>query len=174
MEKKRLPPGTEVVVDTTVLSHFARSGHLDLLRRLFPNGLWTTSDVIGELTEGARKYPELKEVLDATSSWLRVIDDLTESEHELSEELRRNYRHIRKGADAPILAVAKERKFHVFTDDNRKGKGMKFVARQEEIPLLTTQDLLREAVSMGLITPEDECRIRADMKKKARYEVKDP
>jgi hypothetical protein len=67
----------EAIADNSTLSNFARSGHLGLLQKIFLQGVWTTAEVVAELERGAGKYPELLELLNAQSSWLKVVEELS-------------------------------------------------------------------------------------------------
>lgn len=67
----------ELVFHASPLSHFARAGHLDTLKKLTSHARRiTTKAVIGEIARGAERYSELEAVLSA--DWLEVVpvDDL--------------------------------------------------------------------------------------------------
>lgn len=159
----------ETIADTSLLSNFARSGHLDLLKRLFPNGVWVTEGVREEIAKGVAKYPELQELLEAEDLWLKVVKELEPSEERERQRLQKQYAGIRKGADAAVLAVAKVRNWVVLTDDDREGKGMVSIARQEGIKVLRSQELLELAVRRGLISRQKAKQIKRDIASKARY-----
>lgn len=161
---------SEVIADNSTLSNFARSGHLNLLRQLFPNGIWTTSEVIAEIKRGVAKYPSLKSLLSAWKTWLKVISRLKRDELQIQQHLKRQYTSIREGADSSVLAVAKARSWIVMTDD----EGMIKVARQEGIQVLGTADLLREAMWRGLLTLAQLQQVKMDIEAKAKFRVKDP
>lgn len=160
----------EAIADNSTLSNFARSGHLDLLQKIFPQGVWTTAEVVAELERGAGKYPELLELLNAQSSWLKVVEKLSPKELEIQRQLREQHPSIRRGADSSVLAVAKSRSWLVLTDDG----AMKKVAEREGIGVLGTIDILRLATQKGFITHSQARQIKADMEAKARFQVKDP
>lgn len=159
----------EVIADTSLLSNFARSGHLNLLKRLFPNGVWVTEGVREEIARGTAKYPELQELLETEDLWLKVVKELEPDEEQEKQRLQNQHKGIRKGADATVLAVAKVRKWKVLTDDDRGGKGMVSIARQEGIKVLRSQELLKLAVCKGLISRQEAQQIWQDMATKARY-----
>jgi predicted nucleic acid-binding protein len=126
------------IVDSSTLSNFARSGYLGLLKTLFHAGLLTTSDVIEEIERGAEKYPELWTVLNEQNLWLKVVDELTEEEQGLIRNLRITHEEFEDGADASLLAVAKERKLVLITDD----RYLKKVAEQEGVKVVGTVEIL--------------------------------
>lgn len=86
--------------------------------------------------------------------------------------LMRAYRGIGGSlADASVLAVAKERSWAVLSDDNRRGKGMQYVADQEGITYLCTLDLLRRAIRESLISADLARKIVEDMAEHARFRI---
>lgn len=136
-----MPRRCEVIADNSTLSNFAHSGHFGVLQRLFPGGVWTTAEVISEIERGVDRYPELQTILDAQGKWLRVVEELTSKEAGERQRLISQYRGVRQGADSGILAVAKVRDWVVMTDDERGGKGMVGVAKQEGLSVIRTIDL---------------------------------
>jgi predicted nucleic acid-binding protein len=158
------------IVDSSTLSNFARAGYLNLLKTLFHAGLLTTSDVIEEIERGSEKYPELRMVLNELNSWLKVVDKLTEEEQSLIRNLRITHEEFEEGADASLLAVAKERSLVLITDD----KYLKKVAEQEDVKVIGTVEILEEAINRGLIRSEEELKqIVRDMEHRARFRLKD-
>ncbi|MFZ8831198.1 MAG: PIN domain-containing protein [Thermodesulfobacteriaceae bacterium] len=158
------------IVDSSTLSNFARAGYLNLLKTLFHAGLLTTSDVIEEIERGSEKYPELQTVLNELNLWLKVVDELTEEEQSLIRNLRITHEEFEEGADASLLAVAKERNLVLITDD----EDLKKVAEQEGVEVVGTVEILREARNRGLIRSEEELKqIVIDMEHKARFRLKD-
>ena len=159
----------ETIAHTSLLSNFARSGHLDLLKQLFPNGVWVTEGVQEEIARGVAKYPELQGLSETEDLWLKVVKELELGEEQERQRLQGQYTGIRKGADAAVLAVAKVRNWKVLTDDDREGKGMVSIARQEGIEVFRSQELLKLAVQKGLISHEGAQQVRRDIAEKARY-----
>jgi predicted nucleic acid-binding protein len=158
------------IVDNSTLSNFARAGYLNLLKTIFHAGLLTTSDVIEEIERGSEKYPELRTVLNELNLWLKVVDELTEEEQSLISNLRITHEEFEEGADASLLAVAKERNLVLITDD----KYLKKVAEQEGVKVVGTVEILEEAINRGLIRSEEELnQIAIDMKRKAHFRLKD-
>jgi len=158
------------IVDSSTLSNFVRAGYLNLLKTIFHAGLLTTSDVIEEIERGSEKYPELQTVLNELNLWLKVVDELTEKEQSLIRNLRITHEEFEEGADASLLAGAKERNLVLITDD----EDLKKVAEQEGVEVVGTVEILREARNRGLIRSEEELKqIVIDMEHKARFRLKD-
>ncbi|WP_156916202.1 PIN domain-containing protein [Thermocrinis ruber] len=158
------------IVDSSTLSNFARAGYLNLLKTIFHAGLLTTSDVIEEIERGSEKDPELRMVLNELNLWLKVVDELTEEEQSLIRNLRITHEEFEDGADASLLAVAKERSLVLITDD----KYLKKVAEQEGVKVDGTVEILEEAINRGLIRSEEELnQIARDMEHRARFRLKD-
>jgi predicted nucleic acid-binding protein len=158
------------IVDSSTLSNFARAGYLNLLKTIFHPGLLTTSDVIEEIGRGSEKYPELRTVLNEQNLWLKVVGELTEEEQSLIRNLRITDEEFEVGADASLLAVAKERNLVLITDD----KYLKKVAEQEGVKVVGTVEILEEAINRGLIRSAEELKqIVIDMAHMARFRLKD-
>jgi predicted nucleic acid-binding protein len=158
------------IVDSSTLSNFARAGHLNLLKTIFHAGLLTTSDVIEEIERGSEKYPELRMILNELNSWLKVVDKLTEEEQSLIRNLRITHEEFEEGADASLLAVAKERSLVLITDD----KYLKKVAEREGVKVVGTVEILEEAINRGLIRSVEELKqIVRYMEHMARFRLKD-
>jgi predicted nucleic acid-binding protein len=158
------------IIDSSTLSNFARAGYLKLLKKLFHAGLLTTSDVIEEIKRGSEKYPELRTILNEQNLWLKVVDELTEEEQSLIRNLRITHEEFEEGADASLLAVAKERNLVLITDD----KYLKKVAEQEDVKVVGTVEILEKAINIGLIRSVEELKqIVIDMAHSARFRLKD-
>jgi predicted nucleic acid-binding protein len=158
------------IVDNSTLSNFARAGYLNLLKTIFHAGLLTTSDVIEEIERGSEKYPELRTVLNELNLWLKVVDKLTEKEQSLIRNLRITHEEFEEGADASLLAVAKERNLVLITDD----KYLKKVAEQEGVKVVGTVEILDKARKRGLIRSEEKLKqIVRDMEHRARFRLKE-
>ncbi len=158
------------IVDSSTLSNFARAGYLNLLKTLFHAGLLTTSNVIEEIERGSEKYPELRTVLNEQNLWLKVVDELTEEERSMIRNLRITHKEFEAGADASLLAVAKERNLVLITDD----RYLKKVAEREGVKVVGTVEILKEAINKGLIRSAEELRqIVIDMAHAARFRLKD-
>jgi len=158
------------IVDNSTLSNFVRAGYLNLLKTLFHAGLLTTSDVIEEIEQGSEKYPELRTVLNEQNLWPKVVDELTEEEQSLIRNLRITHEEFEEGADASLLAVAKERNLVLITDD----RYLKKVAEQEDVKVVGTVEILEKAINRGLIRSVEELKqIVIDMAHMARFRLKD-
>jgi predicted nucleic acid-binding protein len=158
------------IVDSSTLSNFSRAGHLNLLKTLFHVGLLTTSDVIEEIERGSEKYPELRTSLNEQNLWLKVVDELTEEEQSLIRNLIITHEEFEEGADASLLAVAKERNLVLITDD----RYLKKVAEQQDVKVVGTVEILEEATNRGLIHSVEELKqIVINMAHLARFRLKD-
>ncbi|AHE96855.1 hypothetical protein THERU_05130 [Thermocrinis ruber] len=126
--------------------------------------------MIEEIERGSEKDPELRMVLNELNLWLKVVDELTEEEQSLIRNLRITHEEFEDGADASLLAVAKERSLVLITDD----KYLKKVAEQEGVKVDGTVEILEEAINRGLIRSEEELnQIARDMEHRARFRLKD-
>lgn len=64
---------TILVFDATVVSHFARAGHLESLHRITSGSRCVMpAEVMKELLAGAPEYPALARVV--TADWIEVVD----------------------------------------------------------------------------------------------------
>jgi Predicted nucleic acid-binding protein, contains PIN domain len=154
------------IVDSSTLSNFARAGYLNLLKTIFHAGLLTTSDVIEEIERGSKKYTELRAVLNEQNLRLKLVDELTEEEQNLIRKLRTTHKEFEEGADASLLAVAKERNLVLITDD----KYLKKVAKQKDVKVIGTVEVLEKAIKRGLIRSIEELKqIVIDMEHMASF-----
>jgi len=99
----------ETIADTSTLSNFARSGWWWLLEKMFPKGMFTTDDVMEEIEKGIDKGYDLNSVIKARGNWLEIIETLNNNEVTVLKQLRKEYKSIRQGAEATVLAIAKVR-----------------------------------------------------------------
>ncbi len=98
------------------------------------------------------------------------MDELTEEEQSLIRNLRITHEEFEEGADASLLAVAKERNLVLITDD----RYLKKVAKQEGVKAVGTVEILEEAINKGLIRSAEELKqIVIDMAHAARFRLKD-
>ncbi|QWK11242.1 MAG: hypothetical protein KNN16_02940 [Thermoflexus hugenholtzii] len=127
-----------ILLDTTVLSNFARIGRLDLLRAVLSNAA-TTPYVIDELKAG-----EVSGYLfDCDWEWLEIVKlSPTEEDH-----LTRIRRILGEG-EASCIAVALERGGILFTDD---GDARRYALRLG-IPVSGTLGVLALLVKKGYLT----------------------
>jgi hypothetical protein len=137
-----------ILLDTTVLSNFARIGRLDLLRAVLSNAA-TTPYVIDELKAG-----EVSGYLfDCDWEWLEIVKlSSTEEDH-----LTRIRRILGEG-EASCIAVALERGGILFTDD---GDARRYALRLG-IPVSGTLGVLALLVKKGYLTlsEADDCLMK--------------
>lgn len=126
--------------------------------------------MIEEIERGSEKYPELWTVLNEQNLWLKVVDELTEKEQSLIRNLRITHEEFEEGADASLLAMAKERNLVLITDD----RYLKKVAEQEGVKVVGTVEILEKAINRGLIRSVEELKqIVIDMAHRARFKLTD-
>jgi len=88
----------------------------------------------------------------------------------LIRNLRITHEEFEEGADASLLAVAKERNLVLITDD----KYLKKVAEREDVKVVGTVEILEKAINRGLIRSKEELnQIARDMEHRARFRLKD-
>jgi PIN domain. len=98
------------------------------------------------------------------------VDELTEEEQNLIRKLRTTHKEFEEGADASLLAVAKERNLVLITDD----KYLKKVAEQKDVKVVGTVEILEEVINRGLIRSIEELKqIVIDMEHMASFKLKD-
>lgn len=143
------------VVDTTVISNFAKTGHLTLLKAILGDNGVTTVQVMEEFEVGIKrgKYPNLEIPL-------KVIE-LTEKERELYTLLNQS---LGKG-EASCIAVAKFRGGILLSDDYDARKK----ARLLSVKVSGTIGVLVLGVRKGVIELEDANGILHEMIKKGFY-----
>ena len=155
------------VADNSTLSNFARSGHLDLLKTLIPQGVWAPAKVIEEIRKGVQKYPSLRKLLDLQGTWIKEIPPEKEPPIERVAQLQKRFRRIRKGADAWVIASAEILKTSVLSDD----QGILKTCRHLGIPILTTPQLLRKALNLKKISVQGVQEILEDLRNRARFMI---
>ena len=135
----------EVVFDCCVISNFALSGSLSIIRRMFSGKSYITNFVSAEISRGMqgghRELTLVKEAL--RDGWLKEISLETEEEKTLLDALS-----ISLGfGEASSIAVAKTRGYVLASDDN--------VARREanllSIKLTGTIGILSKAVKKNIV-----------------------
>ncbi len=156
-----------LVADNSTLSNFARSGHLDLLTTLIPQGVWVPAKVIEEIRKGVRKYPALQKLLDLQGTWIKEIPPEKEPSFERVAHLREQFRRIRKGADAWVIAGAENLKTSVLSDD----QGILKTCRHLGIPVLTTPQLLKQALNQKIVSVRRMQKILVDLRDLARFAI---
>ncbi len=153
----------EVVFDTCVLSNFALSGSLPLIRALYPGAALVTDAVTLENLRGIQRgHAALAGVRQAVAEgWLREVSCEGPEERRLFETLL-----VSLGAgEASCIAVAKARGY-VFACDDR-------AARKEAtrcgVPLTGTIGVLIKAVRLGDLDLKEANRLLGKMVKSGFY-----
>jgi predicted nucleic acid-binding protein len=144
-----------LVVDTTVISNFAKTGFLDLMKAILGDEGVTTVQVLDEFDVGVQRgrYPNLEIPL-------KVLE-LTEEERELYNLLNQS---LGKG-EASCIAVAKFRNGILLSDDYDARKK----ARLLGVKVSGTIGVLVLGVRRGIIKLEDANSILNEMIKKGFY-----
>jgi predicted nucleic acid-binding protein len=139
----------DVIFDNCVLSNFALSGSLSIIKRLYANTVYATDFAVAENMKGLLKgYAGLMAVREAIKEgWLKEITLETEDEKSLFESLS-----VSMGlGEASSIAVAKTRVF-VFACDDR-------VARREAgflgVELTGTIGIIMKAVKKKVVAPKE-------------------
>jgi predicted nucleic acid-binding protein len=147
----------EVIFDNCVLSNFALSEAVHIIRKLYENTSFVTNFVVAENMKGIIKgYSELTKIREAIrEGWLKEVTLEGQEEKKLFESLS-----VSLGlGEASSLAVAKTRGFIFACDD--------MVARREaqllNIKLTGTLGILIKAVKRRLINQKEADRILARM-----------
>jgi predicted nucleic acid-binding protein len=147
----------DVIFDNCVLSNFALSEAVHIIRKLYENTSFVTNFVVAENMKGIiRGYSELTKIREALrEGWLKEVTLEGQEEKKLFESLS-----VSLGlGEASSLAVAKTRGFIFACDD--------MVARREaqllNIKLTGTLGILIKAVKRRLINQKEADRILARM-----------
>ncbi|MEW6416834.1 MAG: DUF3368 domain-containing protein [Nitrospirota bacterium] len=153
----------DVIFDNCVLSNFALSEAVHIIRRLYENTSFVTNFVVAENMKGIIKgYNELNKIREAIrEDWLKEVTLEGQEEKKLFESLS-----VSLGlGEASSLAVAKTRGFIFACDD--------MVARREaqllNIKLTGTLGILIKAVKKRLIYQKEADRILARMVENGFY-----
>ena len=129
-----------VVADNTVLSNFALIEREDILAKLFENALFTTEEVLEELTRG-----EQRNILPKRDwQWIRVLKIDSSQE----ERLFRLFAESLGKGESSCLSIALSRNVKVLTDDLDARK----LAQRRGVPISGTIGVLVEAVREGLLS----------------------
>lgn len=109
-------PGTWVT-DTVAFTHLARAGHLDLLRRLAPEGVVVVpSDVNGEVENGRNRYPSIPSI--ASLDWVTlVVPDGDEIDTQFSVKAQLGGGPRQNIGESAVIAIAKHRGGVAILDD---------------------------------------------------------
>lgn len=146
-----------ILLDTTVLSNFARIERLDLLRLALPDAA-TTPQVLTELERGVAAGNLMTQAWD----WLEVV--------RLTPYEKANLARIRLVLDdgeASCIAVALERKASLFSDDmdarryaRRQGISisgtlgvLSLLVKKQQLSLDKADDLLQAMITQGYRSP---------------------
>ena len=130
----------DYIFDTTVLSNFASTGHIDLLGTRYAGVAYTTVEVADELRRGVKAgYAYLKSVLTQieaidSEAWLRIMVPNSTHEH----RLRSQFDQVLDLGEASCLALAISRQMTLVTDDLAARR----LAATNNVPLSGTLGML--------------------------------
>ena len=152
----------KVIFDACVLSNFALSRSLHILKSCYEGYAYISSFVAAENLRGFLSgYVELEEVRKAVDHWLIETSIEGREEKTLFETLS-----VSLGAgEASSIAIAKVRGFTFASDD----RGARKEAGLLGIPLTGTVGILHKAVKMKLITLHNGDLILSRMNEKGFY-----
>ena len=144
-------PSTEWIFETTVLSAFALTGHLDLLERRYGGRAHWCVEVQHEVMRGVAAFPALGAIIGA--AWLG--DPI----HSFAvDRIERTRQHLGGGpsddrhrGEAATITVAKDNAWIVVTDDADATR----VARAEGLQAISTPLILQACVRDGMLTAEE-------------------
>ncbi|MBI5653657.1 MAG: DUF3368 domain-containing protein [Chloroflexi bacterium] len=149
-----------VIANTTIISNFAETGRLDLLRDLL-GALYLSTDVYAEIQDGLAEgydfYTDVESEIQAESeaSWLHLTAPQGAAELQLFARLSAR---LHRG-EASCLAIAAQRGWAFLSDDARARR----IARDLNVTTSGTLGALVQAVQRNLITLEDANALLAQM-----------
>ena len=148
-----------LILDTTVLSCFARSGNLEILRSLASeHTVVTTPSVIEELRRGSGDHPSLRDA--CALPWLEVVRLETIEELTLfGVYANRLVAGDRNHGEAEVLAKAEVSGSTPVTDDQVAVQ----CARSRGLVPKRTLALIARGVRRGLLTQEDAVALVDDL-----------
>lgn len=138
-----------MVVDTSILSPFARAGRLDTLRTLLRSPrVVTTEAVLDELRNGVSEYPELATALDI--AWLEVAS--LDGRLDFIARFARYYENLGGGGrnlgEATVMAYAELEGCVAVLDDEVAVK----LGRRRGVNVIRTLRLIADAVRSANVT----------------------
>lgn len=148
-----MPRTPSIIFDTTVLSAFASTSTMFVLRARYTGRGCTTTEVVAELTQGVRSgYSHLDQALAqvdpvAADGWLRVLCQESAREFALRAELDA----FLGPGEASCLALAKERRLVLATDDLAARRA----ASRVGVALTGTVGILVASVREGMLPLTD-------------------
>ncbi len=136
-----------ILIDNTVLSNFALTGRLQLLRTYCAGQGLTTRAVEAEFQEGIKQ----RLFLETDISWVRKTDLRSRAEHVLF----RRFRGSVDAGEASCLSLAIHRNHNLLTDD----LDARQLARREGVSVSGTVGVLVSLVKESVISLEEGNRI---------------
>ncbi|MEJ2211994.1 MAG: DUF3368 domain-containing protein [Anaerolineae bacterium] len=150
----------KILTNTTVVSNFAATGRLDLLKQIhgrlhIPNQVY--EEILDGLEEGYEFYRAVEGQIYplAESGWIELVSMSDEEEFRLFQSLPRRLHH----GEAACLAIAHHRNWAFLSDDKRARKQ----ARSMGIVVSGTLGVLSQAVKHHLLAVEEADELLGDM-----------
>lgn len=151
-------PENVIVADSTVLINFIESGNFSLLLRIFDGNLHITDVVRGEIRRNRHPLDQ------AINSGKIVVHSIDPSS---LPRLLRQYQSFDAG-EASCLVLAEEKSWRVATDD---GAAKAHVTRRLGPQyVLSTFDILADALRLGLIKKDEAHMIVQAMEDRANFQ----
>ena len=153
----QLIPNNVIISDTTVLINFINSGHFDLLLKVFNKNLHITDIVRDEVITGR---DVLEEAINKKEILVHSTDITTLA------KLVNNFSSFDPG-EASCLILAEKESWRVATDD---GAAKSYISQKlGHLYILTTFDILMDAVNFGYISKVKAFSIVEEMRSKANF-----
>ncbi len=126
-----------ILLDTNILSTFAKIKRFDILFQVFPdNAIFISSNVFEEINDALEHgYEHADEILHSIKEGRIQVMALTQDEHLLTTNLPQSFGR----GEQDSLAIAKKRSAVFVTNEKKVVK----YCRQENIPVVTLNTLLR-------------------------------
>jgi len=99
---------------------------------------------------------------------LEIIETLNNNEVTVLKQLRKEYKSIRQGAEATVLAIAKVRELTCLVDDKVAIRA----AREQNISVITTHDIVQWALHESILDNDRVQQLRIDLEQKARFKLR--
>lgn len=152
------------ILDNTVLSNFARTDNMTLLRSLIGGSSYTTSEIIVEINDGVATIPSLNSVNVAVSGgWIEEYTLSSAASLASLSQIQNTYPSIGIGEASCLVAAKIFGKAVVATDDRY---AQNCISR-EGVGVIDTVSLLVDAVTSSLVTIIRAEEIMDDMRRES-------
>ncbi len=139
---------SQASLDTNILRYFFAAGRLDLIWKLFPNGIWIDPTVLHELR---REFGDaLDSGLERDGFPFQIERRFEDHDYVQMAEIKARHRAL-KHPDIVTVVVAEKQGITCLSADDVVRK----VCQERGIPFARHLGCLDEAVSRGLLGPEE-------------------